>query len=455
MSEPVRTIAVVGGGVAGWCAAAAFAQRLPGVRVTVVEDAHAPPQLCDLFGAALPTASEFHADLRLDEAKVVAASGGLFRLGTRFEGWSSAGGYIHAYGEFGQATGAAAFHHLWLLHEEGAFGDTNSAATLAAAGRFATGDTHQHGLTLDPTRYTALMRAHALAAGVTAIAGHAQPMVRNGRVALRVDGVGIDADVIADTRGHIADALAPTWELWSRWLPCNRAALTYTAAPTGNPPLTDTARAGAAGWTLTAPARAATLSATIAADGFGTIGFTQGRRITPWTGNVVAVGEAAVVVEPLEGGNLHVVHAHIDRVIASLPARDMQPVELADYNRQTADEANRLRDFLALHYHAQDRPEPFWRDLAATAPPDSLARDLMLFRERGRFPVHDGETFARDSWLAVLIGQGVRPRRADPLAINALTASQRAAAVAGARATAATAARAASTHAQVLESLPA
>jgi tryptophan halogenase len=31
-------------------------------------------------------------------------------------------------------------------------------------------------------------------------------------------------------------------------------------------------------------------------------------------------------------------------------------------------------------------------------------------------PYYEEETFSRDSWLAVLLGQGVRPRRTDPLA---------------------------------------
>jgi tryptophan halogenase len=39
-----------------------------------------------------------------------------------------------------------------------------------------------------------------------------------------------------------------------------------------------------------------------------------------------------------------------------------------------------------------------------------------MFAERGRLPFHEEETFSRDSWLAVLLGQGVIPRRIDPLA---------------------------------------
>ncbi len=40
---------------------------------------------------------------------------------------------------------------------------------------------------------------------------------------------------------------------------------------------------------------------------------------------------------------------------------------------------------------------------------------MRLFAERGRLPFYEDETFTRDSWLAVLLGQGVIPRRTDPL----------------------------------------
>ena len=42
-------------------------------------------------------------------------------------------------------------------------------------------------------------------------------------------------------------------------------------------------------------------------------------------------------------------------------------------------------------------------------------RAARLFRERGRLPIYEEETFSRDSWLAVLLGQGVIPERVDPL----------------------------------------
>jgi tryptophan halogenase len=141
--------------------------------------------------------------------------------------------------------------------------------------------------------------------------------------------------------------------------------------------------------------------------------FRQGTRPAPWARNCVAIGDAATVIEPLDFTNLHLAHSAIDRIVAMLPGRACHPLEIADYNRQAQAEVVRVRDFVLCHYATARRLEPFWqppRDL-----PDSLARTLALFTERGRLPFFEEETFARDDWLAVLLGQGALPRRVDPL----------------------------------------
>jgi tryptophan halogenase len=99
-----------------------------------------------------------------------------------------------------------------------------------------------------------------------------------------------------------------------------------------------------------------------------------------------------------------------------MPGRDCAPVELAEYNRQCVDEARRVRDFICMHYLTARRDEPFWKDVASIEPPESLSHTLALFAERGRLPYYEEETFSRDSWTAVLLGQGFEPRGTDPLA---------------------------------------
>lgn len=421
----VRHIAVIGSGVVAWSAAAAFAARLPGVRVTVVEDSGTPASLADLVGTANPSVTDFHHDLRLDERALMRRVDAAFRLGANFTGWGP-DAYFHTHGEHGEVIAAAPFHHHWLRLEPtgGAFADYSVASVLARAGRF----THpaadgpsalacfNYGLHLDPADYAAALRDFAVARGVIVAAGPARGTLgSDGRVA------GIDrsagailADLYIDCIGALADAVAPHWMDWSHWLPVAHVVVDH--GPASEPSVMETVAATATGWRMTATRLKAGLTVTADAEANGGQRFSQGRRRAAWTGNVVAIGDAAVTLEPLEGVALHLVHAHVDRIIAHLPGTDFAEVELADYNRQTAAEAERLRDFLILHYHVARRPDPMWRDLAATTPPATLAHDLALFRERGHLPVHDGESFSPDSWLTVLIGQGVRPRRVDPVA---------------------------------------
>ena len=75
-----------------------------------------------------------------------------------------------------------------------------------------------------------------------------------------------------------------------------------------------------------------------------------------------------------------------------------------------------MRDFICMHYVTARRDEPFWKDAAAIQPGPSLAHTLALFAERGRLPYYEEETFSRESWAAVLLGQGLVPHHADPLA---------------------------------------
>jgi tryptophan halogenase len=79
-----------------------------------------------------------------------------------------------------------------------------------------------------------------------------------------------------------------------------------------------------------------------------------------------------------------------------------------------------IRDFIILHYHATARDDsPFWDHVRTMPLPDTLARKIALFREKGRIFRYEDELFATPSWVAVLLGQGVMPEGYDPV-IDAL-----------------------------------
>ena len=429
--RPVASIAVIGGGIAAWAAAGALAARLPGVAVTVVEDGAVPPSLVDLASIASPSIVDFHADLRFEEAPLMRQVDAVYRLGARYVGWRACGGaYLHTHGEEGPAMAGAPFHQHWLRlePEAGEFSDYAIGSALARAGRFAHPSLDPqsplsrfgYGFQLDAAKYRDALRLFALSRGVTAVGADPAVVLAEGRVvALGGEGSRIEADIYVDTIGTVAARLDDRRVDWSHWLPA-KYLLRTSHSLAGDPALVERVVAGPTGWRLEAPLRSRTVALAVDAEPIYGAGeahrFAQGRRVAPWTGNVVAIGEAAVTVEPLEGANLHLVHAHVDRIIAGLPGADLNPVEIADYNRQTVQEADRLRDFIILLYRLAGRTEPMWRDLAATVPPPELERDLLLFRDRGHLPVHDGESFQPNSRLSVLIGAGVRPRRVDPVA---------------------------------------
>lgn len=440
----IASIAVVGSGITAWSAAAALKRRIPSLAVTLVPAPIDPCALADRMISTLPSIHGFHGDIGLtDEDTVTRAASGV-RMGTLFEGWvEGLPDYVHAYGPYGAPIGGVSFHQMWLRDRANLppFDRFSPAAEAARAGGAYSIDETQTGLQLTLGRYAELMRAYALHLGVSDSGGglaDVELRAVDGFIeAVRLeDGRKVTADLFIDCTGPAAllrSKLRDDFICWSEWLPCDR--LIHGKGPAiASAIALDRAITSSMGWRWQAssPERssfgAAFSSAHASADEidqevrslrgdeYQQVTLGQGRWTDLWVGNCVAIGDSAVAVEPLEWTNLHLVHSQIDRIVAMMPGRDCSPIELAEFNRQCGAEADRVRDFLCLHYITAQRPEPFWKDVAAITPPPSLAHTLGQFAARGRLPYYEEETFSRDSWLAVLLGQGFLPDRTDPLA---------------------------------------
>jgi tryptophan halogenase len=75
-----------------------------------------------------------------------------------------------------------------------------------------------------------------------------------------------------------------------------------------------------------------------------------------------------------------------------------------------------VRDFIILHYHANQRDEPMWQACREMELPDSLSIRLRAWRERAHAWQGANELFRVDSWTHVMLGQGIQPGLAHPLA---------------------------------------
>ena len=443
---PIRHILVAGGGLTGYYAAAALKRRAPFLDVTLLATPVAPEALADQIACTLPSLCGFQADLGIGEDDGITRAGAGYRLGTRFTGWAEGlPDYVHAYGSYGHPIGPAGFPLHWVRAAKAGpvtpFDAFAPAAQLARAGRFVppTPGTvfagHEYGLTLDIARHRAMIRAFALHVGVREITGEIAEVSSDAPGFLSevrtASGETLSADLFIDATGPAArlrGTIDDERDDWSRWLPCQRL-LMGDRPQVENAPVLTPVEAHGAGWGWSSGRQmglayaSAYLSDGDAAAMLGSLNVTPaapiairaGTRPKPWRGNCVAIGDAATEVEPLEWCNLHLALSAVDRLITMLPDRAMAPIEAADFNRQTLAEAERVRDFLAMHYRTATRPEPMWRAVAQAAPPPSLAHTLAQFEERGRLPFYEEETFTRDSWAAVLLGQGHLPRRVDPL----------------------------------------
>ena len=249
----------------------------------------------------------------------------------------------------------------------------------------------------------------------------------------------IEGDLFVDCSGFrgrlIAQALDTGFEDWSHWLPCDSAFAVpcQTAAPVG--PYTR-ATARQAGWQWRIPlqhrtgnglvfpsaylsdeAAQRTLMSNLEGPALAEprrLSFRTGRRSRLWDRNVVAIGLSGGFLEPLESTSIYLIQLGITTLLDLFPDQAGMTDDAREYNAIMALEFDRIRDFLVLHYVANQRDEPFWREMREMAWPDSLSAKVGAFVSRGLLPDYDVGVFHPPSWLAVLIGQNIVPQGWDP-----------------------------------------
>ncbi|WP_422358198.1 tryptophan 7-halogenase [Qipengyuania flava] len=134
-------------------------------------------------------------------------------------------------------------------------------------------------------------------------------------------------------------------------------------------------------------------------------------------GHVVAIGLSSGFLEPLESTSIHLIQTGINRLLDYLPVSGFGPRDRDNFNRRTAYEMERIRDFIILHYHANRREgQPFWDMLRTMAVPDTLAEKIEMFRAGGKVVRDQDELFDVPGWVQVMLGQGVEPQGWHPLA---------------------------------------
>lgn len=448
----LRKVVIIGGGTAGWMAAAALAKTFGReLDIDLIES--------DAIGtvgvgeATIPPIKNFNLLLELDEAEFMREVSGTYKLGIDFENWGDLGErYFHPFAPHGIDSWAAQFHHYWrralLSGESAPLDEFSLEACLGRAGHFGsrTGRAPNYAYHFDAAGYAALLRRLSEKMGVTRIEGKVVDVARHGEsgfiesVTLD-DGASVSGELFIDCSGFrgllIEQTLETGWEDWSHWLRSDRALAVQTESTA--PPLPYTrATARSCGWQWKIPlqhrvgnglvycsdymsddAAARTLLDNLDGQPITDprpIRFTTGRRRMQWNRNCVSLGLASGFLEPLESTSIHLIQNSIIRLVKMFPHRSIEQATVDQYNREVKSEFEYIRDFIILHYHVNRRTDsPYWADCREMAVPDSLGHRIELFKRNGVVFREYGELFSEVSWTAVMVGQGIEPEDYHPV----------------------------------------
>lgn len=423
--EPLGKVVVVGDGPTGLAAAIALRRAVPQCAVTVVSAPADPGALADRTATLTPRSNAFLRQIGIDEAALAVRAGGCPKLGVELTGWMGAGTRsVHAFG-------AAPAPEI---------GSTAIATALAEADCFASPSDDRdsplsevdYALRFSPQAYTRLLATLSSHVGIIRSTPGFAGAVSDGKGGIATirltDGATLDADLFIDCSGPsalVAAALpAEPRADWSSVLPGDRL---LVADKPGAPQLTplDRITATPSGWRAEVFGRDGTHAVAVTNAAFcssqdgrttedrtGTqvIAIAPGRRARLWQSNVICIGDSGVQFEPLLWLNASLVHAQIELLLELLPGRDIHPLERDEFNRRAAAMADRVRDFVCLHYRAPRLPEgPFWTLAANLDPPESLSLTLGEFTRRGRLPFFEEDIMPRDAWISAMTAVGIKP----------------------------------------------
>ncbi len=410
--------------------------------------------------ATIPPIKYFNQRLGIDEPTFLRETDGTFKLGIEFINWGNVGeSYFHPFGHYGAEFDHIPFYQYWMREhlkgDDSPIDDFSMAWAAAKAGKFQhplpdkrqIQSTFDYAYHFDAVSYARFLRSYSEQRGVTRIEGRVATAARNGEdgrleSVTMEDGRTFEADLFVDCSGFFGLLIEKTLETgyddWRHWLPCDRAVALGCERTDPLLPYTKST-AHEAGWQWRIPLQHRTgnghvyCSEYVSADQAtetllkgldGTpigeprhLGFTTGKRKKFWNQNCVAIGLSAGFMEPLESTSLHLIQYGIMRLLALFPEKDMSPLLAEEYNALTTAEYERIRDFLILHYKANTRGDSdFWRYCASMEIPERLQYKIDHFRDYGMLVSDERELFHNPSWIAVYLGQNIKPLRSPAIA---------------------------------------
>jgi len=455
--DPIKKIVIVGGGTAGWIAAATIGNIYKNTDLAIELVESDDIGIIGVGEATIPPLITILDSLGIDLIEFIKATQGSFKLGIQFDDWHTKGeSYFHPFGSVGKPIDGYDFFQCWLKCK--AEGDDtplmahSPEAVLSEQGKFFLPFKAQntplarafYALHLDSGLAGKYLRTFAENIGVKRTEGLVEKVQQHddGSIAAVTlkSGDTIAGDFFIDCSGFrgllIEQTLQTGYDDWSEFLPCNKAVTVQTKNVGPTTPYTiSTARE--AGWTWRIPLQHRTGNGYVFCDKYVSdeqatqtlldaiegeplmtpriIPFKTGIRKKSWNKNCLSLGLAQGFLEPLESTAIHLVSKTIAYFVRMFPTKQCDPVLIDEYNRRVRADYEEIRDFLVLHYCTTERDDSeFWRWCKNMDIPESLQKKLDFFKASGGLIPGTEELFQPTSWYAVFTGMGVEPNSYNP-----------------------------------------
>ena len=406
-----KRVLVVGGGSAGWTAAAYLnaALNTGGQKVAEVSLVESPdvPRI-GVGEATVPNINRTLAIIGIDELEFMKATDATFKASIRFKNWLDNKNkfYHHPFSRFGAGLADDAGRR-WLMSDRSVpFMNTMSAQPILCEMGLAPkpfekvnlGIPVGYAFHMNALKYADYLRDFSTARGVTHYLDHVidVDMHENGNIAAvqTKSGQRVEADLFVDCTGFAAllieKKLGVSFADCSQWLICDRAVTMHVPYEHHYPgyvrPYT-TATALSSGWVWEIPLQTTRSlgyvysSAHISDDDAekelrafeGThseslpsriVKFQVGRRQQPWAANCVAIGLSGGFIEPLESTGLYLSQVASDLLAEHFPTTDDMAPLAYRFNRIMANRFYEILDFINMHYCLTRRTDSeFWREI--------------------------------------------------------------------------------------------
>lgn len=408
-------ITILGGGTAGWCAAAYLSIKRPQHKYTVIESSKLGT--IGVGEAATGLFTGLLDQLGIDRWEAMHKIDALPKLAIKFQDWRrQPGSYMHPIDSSYSSTKEIDYMVYHSVATDTSLDLTSRLASLISMDATnitfdpEVGDLYQLGSmswVLDPKKSADLLRDYCVKHGVhvrdTEVS---EVIVKDGLVTGLITAEGIiESDIFIDCSGAaklLAKSLGTEWVDYAQYLPANRGMPFLLENDTEERQPFITARALKHGWLWEAPTRHRIGRGYVYSDKFCTqeeavaeleeifqqkitvvknLQFETGVLKHHFVGNVLVVGMGAGFLEPMQATSIHATLVQLNDWVQMCLGADQQStissVVRDQYNTRCSRLYNDMMEFVAIHYVTDRDDTPFWKYISTELPRPPKVKEMI------------------------------------------------------------------------------